>query len=129
MDPQISVNLATHGVDSSPTFAGLDSSSIHRAEFWKQYALANGIGGAAVLMSSITCNDKQCLNSLQAVRIAYTRGIREAKATVFLRAKREAEEAAAQVRERNAERNRKKREAKKRLRTARPTAARPSPVQ
>ena len=133
MTSTLQINLATHGVDAYPTFAGLDSGSIHRAEYWKQYALANGIGGAAVLMSSITCNDKQCLNSLQAVRIAYTRGIREAKATVFLRAKREAEEAAAQVRERNAERNaernRKKREAKKRLRTARPTAAPPSPVQ
>jgi hypothetical protein len=80
-------------------------------------------------MSSITCNDKKCLNSLQAVRTAYTRGIHEAKATMSLRAKCEVEEAAAQVRERNTERNRKKRETKKRLRTARPTAARPSPVQ
>ena len=62
-------------------------------------------------------------------RTAYTRGVREAKAIVALRAKREAEEAAAQVRERNTERNRKKREAKKRLRSARPTAARPAPVQ
>ena len=133
MASTLQINLQTHGVDAPPTFAGLDSSSIHRAEYWKQYALANGIGGAAVLMSSITCNEKKCLNSLQAVRTAYTRGIREAKATMTLRTKREAEEAAAQVRERNternAERNRKKREAKKRLRTARPTAARPAPVQ
>jgi hypothetical protein len=77
--------------------------------------------------------DKNCPNSMQVVHNAYTRGIREAKAIVIPRTKHEAEEAAAQVRERNternAERNRKKREAKKRLRSARPTAARPSPVQ
>jgi hypothetical protein len=58
-----------------------------------------------------------------------TRFIHETKAIVTLRTKREAEEAAAQVREHNAVRNRKKREAKKRLKTERPTAARPSPVQ
>ena len=122
-----------HGAAGAASHAGLDMSSGHRAEFWKQFALANGIGASTALMNTFTRAQFSSAIAYNNLRAAYTRGIREAKVIVTLRTKREAEEAAAQVRERNternAERNRKKREAKKRLRTARPTAARPSPVQ
>jgi hypothetical protein len=102
----------------------------HSSRYWKQFVLANGLGGAAAIMTSFAAGDFNSSAPYRLMRSAYTRGIREAKAILSLRAKREAEEAAAQVRERNAERNRKKREAKnKRLRSARPTVAPPSPVQ
>ena len=126
----LETNLQAHGADEACEGIGVDLNSIHRAEFWKQFVVVNGVGRAAVFMNAFTCtNKKGVCRSIQMTRTAYTRGVREAKAIVALRAKREAEEAAAQVRERNTERNRKKREAKKRLRSARPTAARPAPVQ
>ena len=106
-------NLLAHGAYGLPLHAGVDMASTHRAEFWKQYVLANGTVNASILMNAITRTENKRVNTQPAL-IAYTRGVREAKAIVALRAKREAEEAAAQVRERNAERNRKKREARKR---------------
>ena len=118
-----------HGTADTASHAGLDMSSGHRAEFLKQFALANGIGSATALMNTFTRAQFRNGAAYNNLRAAYTRGVREARTIVSLRINRETEEAAAQVRERNAERNRKKREAKKRLRTARPTAARPSPVQ
>jgi hypothetical protein len=122
-----------HGTADTASHAGLDMSSGHRAEFWKQFALANGIGSATALMNTFTRAQFRNGAASTHLRAAAPRGVREARALVSPRSKRETEEVAAQVRERNternAERNRKKREAKKRLRTARPTAARPSPVQ
>jgi hypothetical protein len=122
-----------HGTADAASHAGLDMSSGHRAEFWKQFALANGIGTAKALMNTFTRAQFRNGAAYNNLRAAYTRGVREARTIVSLRINRETEEAAAQVRERNternAERNRKKREAKKRLRTTRPTAARPAPVQ
>ena len=105
--------IQAHGADGLPLHAGVDTSSTHRVEFWKQYVLANGTVNASILMNAITRTENKRVNTQPAL-IAYTRGVREAKAIVALRAKREAEEVAAQVRERNAERNRKKREARKR---------------
>jgi hypothetical protein len=122
-----------HGAADASSHIGLDMSFGHRAEVWKQFALANGIGSATALMNTFTRAQFRNGAAYNNLRAAYTRGVHEARAIVSLRINREAEEAAAQVRERNiernAERNRKKREAKKRLMTARPTAARPAPVQ
>jgi hypothetical protein len=115
MASAIETNLQAYEVDEEFEGVGVDVTSTHRAEFWKQYALVNGFDDAAVFLNTLTCTNKKGIHQrLQTTRAAYARGIREAKTIVALRAKREAEEEAERQRERNAERNRKKRAARKR---------------
>jgi hypothetical protein len=112
--------IDSHTADDAPAIPiGMDiRTAYHSSVYWKRFVLTNGLGTAAALMNSFTVEDFKSPAAYQLMRSAYTRGMREAKAILSLRAKREAEEAAAQVRERNternAERNRKKRAARKR---------------